>query len=248
MEIIDATRGDERLSLRERSMRSFFKLSRQVDRRETGNEPLVGEEELRACGFLVQPFWLEVDDVEGACYQTYREAHPEFELQVRRGVADRLVEARQSLPDSWRFVLKAGFRPLEVQYEVLEAFVRESRRVQPEWSEEAHLAHARTFVADPSILPPPHTTGGAVDIEIYDTSTGSMIDMGGNINQDSDVSFLHYPEVSPTQQHHRMVLLDAMMSVGFAPNPYEWWHFQYGEAYWAAFYGHEATLYDVITL
>ena len=47
---------------------------------------------------------------------------------------------------------------------------------------------------------------------------------------------------------NRMTLLNAMLSAGFAPNPHEWWHYQYGETYWAAFYGHESTLYDLITV
>jgi D-alanyl-D-alanine dipeptidase len=42
-----------------------------------------------------------------------------------------------------------------------------------------------------------------------------------------------------------MILLDAMLDAGFAPNVQEWWHYQYGETYWAAFYGETTTLYDV---
>ena len=43
---------------------------------------------------------------------------------------------------------------------------------------------------------------------------------------------------------NRRLLHHLMTQAGFAPNPYEWWHFGYGERVWAqlnrapfAFYG-----------
>ena len=36
--------------------------------------------------------------------------------------------------------------------------------------------------------------------------------------------FLESP-VNPTQQEHRMLLLNAMRSQGFVPLAKEWWHF-----------------------
>ena len=104
------------------------------------------------------------------------------------------------------------------------------------------------FVADPTVVCPPHVTGGAVDVDVRDRKTDEYIDMGCPPNTDSEISFIHNDALTAAKYKNRMTLLNAMLSAGFAPNPHEWWHYQYGESYWAAFYGHESTLYDLITV
>jgi D-alanyl-D-alanine dipeptidase len=70
--------------------------------------------------------------------------------------------------------------------------------------------------------------------------------MGCPPNTDNELSFLHNDMITEAQHQNRMTLLEAMLEAGFAPNPFEWWHFQYGETYWAAFYGEKQTKYDSI--
>ncbi len=228
-----------------RSQYDFRTLARGIARKDT-SEPLIGAEALTRAGFVLAPFWETPGDTEGECYAPYITKHPRFELSVRVGVFERLKRAATKLPDEWQIVLKAGFRPYEVQIAVLHAFMDESRARHPSWSNEQHLAQARTFVADPRLVCPPHVTGGAVDVDVRHRGTGKYIDMGCPPNTDSEVSFLHSDLLTPEQYDNRIVLLKAMLAAGFAPNVYEWWHYQYGETYWAAFYGHKTTLYDVI--
>ena len=159
---------------------------------------------------------------------------------------EALLDASRQLPRNWQIVLKAGFRPYEVQVAVLDAFIHASHMRSPDWSDAQHLMQARTFVADPRLVCPPHVTGGAVDIDVKNKRTGEYIDMGCPPNTDSEISYLYSNLVTSEQHDNRMVLLRAMLTAGFAPNPHEWWHYQYGETYWAAFYGHRATLYDLI--
>ena len=245
MTIPEATVETVGLSSRDRSRHSFYALTASVARKETG-EPFTPTSMLREAGFLIEPFWETPHDVEGDCYGAYIEQHPDFTLITRRGVYERLRHASSLLPGHWNIVLKAGFRPLEVQTSVLQAFIEESRVQHPSWSDEEHLAHARLFVADPNVVCPPHTTGGAVDVDIKDKNTGQYIDMGCPINTDDEIAFLHSDQLTSAQYENRMTLLDAMLAAGFAPNVNEWWHYQYGETYWAAFYGHDETIYDSV--
>ncbi len=231
----------------ERSRYFFRTLANRIGRRETG-EGFVMSDELRQAGFAVEPFWETNGDIEGETYRDYRKKLPDFELAVRQGVFDRLVRAAKALPENWQIVLKAGFRPLEVQQATLAAFVQKSRHDHPDWDNDRHLAHARTFVSDPELVCPPHVTGGAIDIDVKDKETGECIDMGCPPNTDDTIAFLHSNLVTPEQHANRITLLDAMLSAGFAPNPHEWWHYQYGETYWAAFYGEPVTMYDVVML
>jgi D-alanyl-D-alanine dipeptidase len=219
-------------------------MAARVGRRETG-EGFTTAQDLLDAGFMLEPFWEQAGDIEGDTYREYIKKYPNFELVVREGVFERLKQAQSQLPDGWRMVLKAGFRPLGVQTTLLDAFKEKSRADHPDWNEERHLEHARTFVSDPTLVCPPHVTGGAVDVAIKDIKTGDYVDMGCEPNTDNEISFLHSPLATKEQYDNRMILLDAMLDAGFAPNVQEWWHYQYGETYWAAFYGETTTLYDV---
>lgn len=247
MVVPEATRNTIRLKPLTRSRYDFTSLARSVLRNETA-ESFVGLNILDSAGFCLEPFWNTPGDTEGLCYASYIAKHPLFDLSVREGVFERLCAAGACLPKEWKLVLKAGFRPYEVQVEVLHSFINESRARHFDWSDEQHIAQARMFVADPTVVCPPHVTGGAVDVDVRDRKTDEYIDMGCPPNTDSEISFLHNDALTAAQYKNRMTLLNAMLSAGFAPNPHEWWHYQYGETYWAAFYGHESTLYDLITV
>ena len=159
-----------------------------------------------------------------------------------------MLTAQEELPRNWRLVLKAGFRPLSVQTQLLQAFIEQTKRAHPKWTADQRLAHARIFVSDPTIAHPPHVTGGAVDIDVWDATAQEYVDMGCPPNTDSELAYLHSAAVSTQAQQNRRKLLLAMLAAGFAPLANEWWHYQYGEAQWAAFYGHKTTKYDLIKL
>lgn len=244
MHILEATAETAGLPALKRAEYSYAAMANTISRRELGERCVAAD--VLAQDFAIAPFWQEPHDLEGECYASYIATHPDFSMQLRKTVAEKLIQAQRVLPTDWQLVLKAGFRPLGVQQAVLEAFTTQSRQRYPERSEDAHRAHARTFVADPTLVCPPHTTGGAVDIEVQSRRTGTRVDMGTLPNDDSECSFLFSQEITTQAQHNRMTLLAAMLEAGFAPNPYEWWHYQYGETYWAAFYGQESTFYDIL--
>lgn len=245
MIIHEAAEEIRELDLHERSKYSFRNLAQQVAQHET-DEPFALTGSLVEAGLCIEPFWNNPEDIEGRCYLPYIKTHPDFGLTVRQSLFDHLVKASRLLPADWQLVVKAGFRPYDVQLAVLDAFVHESAQVHPEWTNEQHLQQARTYVADPRIVCPPHVTGGAVDLAVKDVQTGKYIDMGCPPNTDSEVAFLHSDLVTQEQYKNRMTLLTAMLEAGFAPNAHEWWHYQYGETYWAAFYGHDVTLYGLV--
>lgn len=207
---------------------------------------MVWQSRLEYAGILCDPFWKHADPFEGNFYHDYITEHPDFTLGLRQTVAEMLVAAQNKLPDTWKIVLRAGYRPPSVQQAIFDAFCDETAQANPKWTTNQVLEHARSYVSDPNVVTPPHCTGGAVDVDILNAATKELIDFGAPINATSPKSHLDATGLTAEQQSNRKKLHDAMLSVGFAPLASEWWHFQYGEKLWADYYGHESPIYDII--
>ena len=198
---------------------------------------------------FVEPNWTIRDDWEGKRYADYMAEHPEYDgVYVRFEVAKRLKRAAKALDDRYRLVVRAGHRPIEVQKRILMECAEDYRKKYPEASKEETLKHARTFVSDPDISLPPHVCAAAVDVEVIDIATGKLLDFGSKMNDDSEKSFLYYPNLTEEQRGNRMILLKAMLEAGFASCKFEWWHFSYGDQVWAWFYSEEMSLYSPVDL
>ena len=107
------------------------------------------------------------------------------------------------------------------------------------------------FWAYPSFderCPPPHSTGGALDITLAD-KYGNIIDMGSDIDQMDDKSKPDFYKNIKSDEaiiwnDRRNLLKEIMVKYEFVQHPNEWWHFSYGDQLWAwknkkpnAFYG-----------
>jgi D-alanyl-D-alanine dipeptidase len=84
----------------------------------------------------------------------------------------------------------------------------------------------RWLVADPG-QGSKHNRGSAVDLTLYDLSTGRAVEMPSTYDETSDRAYADYPGGTALQRWRRAVLRRAMVTQGFAVNPTEWWHFDY---------------------
>jgi D-alanyl-D-alanine dipeptidase len=82
------------------------------------------------------------------------------------------------------------------------------------------------FVADPQ-KGSRHNRGCAVDLTLYDLTSGKPIEMPGLYDEMSPRSFPNFPGGTSLQRWHRDLLRRAMESEGFTVNEDEWWHFDY---------------------
>jgi D-alanyl-D-alanine dipeptidase len=96
------------------------------------------------------------------------------------------------------------------------------------------------FVSMPSsdpTHPSPHLTGGAVDLTLTDL-TGTPLDMGSSFDELTERSYTDYYGTTSDNSHtifreRREMLLAVMHGVGFTNFESEWWHFDYGDQFWA---------------
>jgi CubicO group peptidase (beta-lactamase class C family)/D-alanyl-D-alanine dipeptidase len=97
---------------------------------------------------------------------------------------------------------------------------------------DATPADKRMFVADPS-QGSRHNRGCAVDLSLYELTTGKPVEMVGVYDEMSERSYPGYPGGTSLERWHREVLRHAMEDEGFDVYEVEWWHFDYKD--WRAY-------------
>jgi D-alanyl-D-alanine dipeptidase len=196
-----------------------------------------------------KPIWTFESSLEGSLYREYISANPNYtKILLRPTLSAMLIEAADLLPSGVGLALHAGHRPIEVQLKTLNLVADEFLINNPGATKEEALEHARIYVKDPAQSVPPHCCGAAIDLQLIDLSSMEYLDFGSEVNENSDISFLHSNKVSPEAYRNRMLLFDVMTSVGFASFYAEWWHYSYGCQSWAWFYNKKDYLYSVIDL
>jgi len=90
----------------------------------------------------------------------------------------------------------------------------------------------RSFVADPA-KGSKHNRGAAVDLTLYDRTTGEPVRMVGGYDEFSPRSFPDYPGGTSLERWQRDLLRQAMEAEDFTVNEFEWWHFDYKD--WASY-------------
>jgi D-alanyl-D-alanine dipeptidase len=165
----------------------------------------------------------------------------ETRLHCRQGVAERLVAANRALPGGARLLAVECHRPLAIQEHYWRVDLADLQEKHPDWPEERLLEENARFVAPPWIIPP-HSTGGAVDLLLVDAE-GRDLDMGSSLNEEGPLMRTGAQGIPPEAKENRRALLRAMESAGFVNYPHEWWHFSYGDRYWAYSTGAPAAVY-----
>lgn len=159
------------------------------------------------------------------------ESPAETRLHCREGVAERLLRADTALPEGVRLLIVECHRPLEIQEAYWEANLEALRERHPDRPEEELAEESAKFVAPPRIVPP-HSTGGAVDLVLLDAD-GTELDMGSPLNKAGPLMRTDAEGIPEAAKDNRGTLLAAMEGAGFVNYGHEWWHFSYGDRYWA---------------
>jgi D-alanyl-D-alanine dipeptidase len=169
--------------------------------------------------------------------------------RLRRGVADRLLAAQRALPAGVRLLLIEGYRPYQAQLGIFTGYRDELRRRHPDWSPERLHRETTKFVSPVEVAP--HSTGGAVDLTLC-TEDGVELDLGTAVDATpedcAEACFTDAPSIGATARRHRRILADALGGAGLVNYPTEWWHWSYGDRYWALSTGAPHTRYGPVDL
>lgn len=95
----------------------------------------------------------------------------------------------------------------------------------------------RKFVADPE-KGSKHNRGCAVDLSLYDLTTGNLLEMPSDFDEFTERAAPVYAGGTEIERANRDLLIKLMEAEDFVVNPNEWWHFDHND--WEKY-----KLYDV---
>ena len=168
---------------------------------------------------------------------------------VREGVLKQLLKAQvklNSIKNGYKLKIFDAYRPIEVQKFMIDY---DKNRVSQEKYDslfvnlkeiekndvECIVSHFWSPISkNIDLNPPPHSTGGALDLTIVDDN-GVELDMGSNIDELIDESASDFfIDTESIYDNNRELLVEVMSFAEFIQLPTEWWHFSYGDQIWAA--------------
>jgi D-alanyl-D-alanine dipeptidase len=183
----------------------------------------------------------------------FSEKHPVFELPrvhlLRESVARMLCEAAHALPDGLYFSIVEGYRVIAVQRMMFRHAQKRARERYPDWNDEQIYHEAGRYSAPPDAkTPPPHITGGAVDLAIVD-ERGEQLDFISPFEiEDLRHAAFTAPGISETARANRELMRSVLEPTGLTNYADEWWHWSYGDNGWALRVGAPHAIYGLIEL
>jgi len=191
-----------------------------------------------------------VDILSGSPALRWAPRHPVFHHKrarlCRERVAKMLAEAQAQLPAGVHIQVVEGWRSPEAQRMMYRATWEEMRRRHPDWSELAMKRLVNRFSAPPDLprIPPPHTTGGALDLNLVN-SAGEALDFSSPFElTDRTAAAMAVRGLSHTARANRRMLAEALGSAGLTSYAPEWWHWSYGDQGWALRTGQPFAIYS----
>lgn len=163
---------------------------------------------------------------------------------VRAGLAQRLRGAQSLLPRGVHLRVVEGHRPLEQQQAIIDRYTAQVRAAHPQAGEAELPDLVARFVSPVAVAP--HVAGAAVDLEMVDAS-GHLLDLGTPVDATPEESrgacFFDSPRISAEARANRRLMGAALTANGMVNYPTEWWHWSYGDRYWALTTGAPAAIY-----
>ena len=168
-------------------------------------------------------------------------------VRVRAGLARRLEAADRALPRGIRLRVVEGVRPVERQRDIIASYNAELLALDPSLGHHNLARLSSRFVAPVDVAP--HVAGAAVDLTLVDVC-GDELDMGTAIDatpEDSDGRCWFAADgIGADARAHRSLMATVLGEQGLVNYPTEWWHWSFGDRYWALVTGASHAVYGPV--
>jgi len=219
---------------------------KQIPIKNNDDDPLICIENLHP-HIVSRPYYFD-QNIKGSLTKCY----------MRQTVFEKCIQAvtlLRSIYANYALVIYDAWRPTCVQHALFDQFKAETKKNNPTLSDAECIKKTATFVSIPNTdprCPSPHLTGASVDLTIVNQYK-TPLDMGTVFDDFTEKAHTDYYELNASDQyqdirHNRRLLYHIMTSVGFSNYPYEWWHFDYGNQFWAQSTSSSLAHYSAVTI
>jgi D-alanyl-D-alanine dipeptidase len=168
-------------------------------------------------------------------------------LHLRAGVVQRLRAASETLPYGYTLIVRDAFRSARTIWALYDLYVQRLRERQPELTDHERDISVRNLLAMPDdSVPPGHMTGGAVDVNLGDNQ-GRRLDL--EVPESTMSRKLQAPTFCPGLPSEvvarREILYQVLTGAGFHNYFREYWHYSFGDAYWAVRRVNKVAIYGI---
>ncbi len=174
--------------------------------------------------------------------------HYRRETLVRKRVAEALAAAETRLPSGYRLAIVEGWRAPHIQKRMYLGVWARFKERHPDWSDVKlrRIVNRYTAPFDAKKVPPPHSTGGAVDVFLV-REDGAPYDHTTPFNRFDPKCFaFDAPGLSETARRTREILAYLFEGTVLTNYPSEYWHWSFGDQGWAYRGGHPAAIYGPV--
>ncbi|VEB33258.1 M15 family metallopeptidase [Legionella cherrii] len=173
--------------------------------------------------------------------------------KMRKTIYEKLKNAQSLLPTGLRLCLYECYRSLTLQKSLFDTRHEKVKKKHPEWSAEQIFTETTRMVSpvinqDGSPNIPPHSTGAAIDVYLIDEQ-GEAIEMGIHPKDwmndlDGSLSLTASEIITEEAKKNRKIMSQVLEAVGFVNYGNEYWHWSYGDRYWAYYKQKPYAFYD----
>lgn len=164
---------------------------------------------------------------------------------LRKTVAKMVCRAKSYLPKGMTFVINDAWRPQYVQKEIFQWFIKRLSKKHPSWSKSKIIKEVERYVApSEGKYASGHMTGGAIDLRLW--KNGRKIPMKSLKLSYQENAKSHQPKLPAYIQKNRQIMFRALKRAGLSNYPKEYWHWCYGDIWWAKRNKKKIAIYGVI--
>lgn len=164
----------------------------------------------------------------------YNETTIEKPVLLRRTVADKIYKIADKLPDDTYIKIYSAYRSRIRMEEIWKQEVEKIEKENPGMLRGEVLSLAKFKVSPPNTNMGGHDTGAAIDLALCDRN-GNDLDYGTRYHENAQAKSTVV--LTSEQKQNRKYLSKLMKSQGFIQQPSQWWHYSYGDRYWAVYRG-----------
>lgn len=177
-------------------------------------------------------------DVRKVCPKVFIALKPERKSEktyyTRKAVANKLNQVSKLLPKGYYLKLRDAYRPIKFQKYYYNKTYKKLKKIYKNYSSKNLEKLLNSLVYPLGVDLPPHSTGGAVDVNLTKSlKTGHIIKLSTKKLPKYEQNGITNKKIPKEIQKNREILYKAMIKAGFVNNPEEWWHYSYGDKDWA---------------